>query len=597
MAMIRKLIRQMLAAQILSALTVSLCLLIDNIIIARFLGEEAIAAYGLANPLLLVIGAAGSLLAAGAQVSCSKALGRGSQEEANAGFSSAVGVAAVVSAVFMAAVLLFHPFLAGLMGAGHSGELFEQTKDYLAGFSLGAPGSVGALALVPFMQMAGQSNLLIVAVLTMTVTDVGLDLLNVLVFHGGMFGMGLASAVSYYAALGVSCFYFLSGRSIFRFSMKQVRMKKTAELIRCGFPACFTMGATVLLVLVMNRLLDRLGGSGAVAAFAVIMSIGNSACCISTGIGGVSLTVAGILFQEEDRNGLRDMLKLMCRWSVILGLGMGIILLAGAPAFVSVFIPNAGRTRELAVLGLRLFAAGLIPCCVINALKYSWQATGRVALTEMISLAGGAVLPALAAWGFSRFLHVEGAWLFFAAGNLLALALTGLLVWKKTGERPWRNGAALLLKKNFGATPDQIMELEIHTLPEAADAAKQVERFCLEHGQDARVSNHIALCVEEMTGNTIQHGFARDGRENHLSVRIQQKDGQWVLRFRDDCRAFDPVHYVPEEGQQAVGIRLVMAMAEEAHYTYSLNLNNLALKLPGTAADGGQSSRENGGSR
>ena len=42
--MIRKLIRQMLTAQIFSALTVSLCLLIDSIMISRFLGEKAIAA-------------------------------------------------------------------------------------------------------------------------------------------------------------------------------------------------------------------------------------------------------------------------------------------------------------------------------------------------------------------------------------------------------------------------------------------------------------------------------------------------------------------------------------------------------------------------
>ncbi len=585
MSMIRKLVRQMLAAQVLSALTVSLCLLIDNIMIARFLGEEAIAAYGLANPLLLVIGAIGSLLAAGVQVVCSKALGRGSQEEANAGFSSAVGVSAVVSLVFMALVLLLHPFLARVMGAGSGGTLFSQTKDYLAGFSLGAPGSIGALALVPFLQMAGQSNLLIAAVLTMTVTDVALDLLNVLVFHGGMFGMGMASAVSYYAAMGISCFYFLSKKSIFRFSLRQVSLKKIAELFRSGFPACFNMGATVLLVFMMNRMLESMEGSGAVAAFTVIMTIGNSACCITTGIGGVSLTMAGILYQEEDRTGLRNLLKLMCRCSVVLGLGMGIVMLAGAPVFASVFIPEAGRTKDLAILGLRLFAAGLIPCCLNSMLKYSYQAMGRVTLTEMISLAAGAVLPALAAWGFSRFLHTEGAWLFFAVGETLALVLIGLLVWKKTGEHPWRNGAALLLDRDFGARPDQMMELEIHTLPEAAEAAKRVERFCLEHGQDARVSNHIALCVEEMAGNTIEHGFARDGRENHLAVRIQHKDGQWTLRFRDDCSAFDPVHYMPEEGQQAVGIRLVMAMAEEAHYTYSLNLNNLALKLRGTPAE------------
>ena len=111
------------------------------------------------------------------------------------------------------------------MGAKVGTALFDQTRDYIAGFSLGAPGSMGALVLVPFMQMAGQSGLLIVAVLTMTVTDIAFDLLNVLVFHGGMFGMGLASALSYYAAMIVSAFYFLSGKCVFRFSLKGITFR------------------------------------------------------------------------------------------------------------------------------------------------------------------------------------------------------------------------------------------------------------------------------------------------------------------------------------------------------------------------------------
>ena len=90
--MIRKLIRQMLTAQILSALTVSLCLLIDNIMIANYLGVESLAAFSIANPVLLAIGAVGTMLGAGVQVVCSRSLGRGSQEETNAGYSSALAV-------------------------------------------------------------------------------------------------------------------------------------------------------------------------------------------------------------------------------------------------------------------------------------------------------------------------------------------------------------------------------------------------------------------------------------------------------------------------------------------------------------------------
>ena len=40
-----------------------------------------------------------------------------------------------------------------------------------------------------------------------------------------------------------------------------------------------------------------------------------------------------------------------------------------------------------------------------------------------------------------------------------------------------------------------------------ADWAKDdalAEEFCRQHGQDARISNHIALCIEEMAGNVIR---------------------------------------------------------------------------------------------
>ena len=59
------------------------------------------------------------------------------------------------------------------------------------------------------------------------------------------------------------------------------------------------------------------------------------------------------------------------------------------------------------------------------------------------------------------------------------------------------------------------------------------------------------------------------------------KDGYWTLRFRDDCFAFDPVSHIANAGapDESVGIRLAMRIADEARYTYSMNLNNLTLVL------------------
>ena len=581
--MIRKLIRQMLAAQILSALTVSLCLLIDNIMICRFLGVEAIAAYGLANPILLVIGAIGSMLAAGVQVACSKSLGSGSREETNRGYSSAIALMLGISLVLVLAVLLLRNPLSTLMGAGREGKLFDDTRDYLTGFILGAPGSMGALVLVPFLQMAGQSNLLIVAVLAMTVSDVVLDLLSVLVFHNGMFGMGLASSLSYYVAMVIAMGYFLSRKCVFRFSLKMVTLRKIRELIVGGVPTVFTMASSVVLVFILNRILLGVGGSKAVAAYSVILTLGNASNCISTGMGGVSLTLSGILYHEEDRTGLRDLLRTLVRYAALLGVGMCVLVAAFAPVLVGIFIPETGAARSMTIQGLRLFALGLIPCCVINALKSLYQGTGRVHLTEIISVGEGAVLPALAAFLFSRFLGVTGVWLYYVVGEVLALVCIALYVWKKKGAVSLDSQDFLLLREDFGVKPENLMETEISSLEDVARAAQAAGDFCRKHGQSDKLANHIALCLEEMASNTVIHGFGEKNR-NHLSVRVQHKGQRWVLRFRDDCRAFDPVSYVPSGNREdSLGIRLVMAMADDVRYTYSLNLNNLTIKL--TAAE------------
>lgn len=584
--MIKKLVRQMLAAQVLSALTVSLCLLIDSIMIGRFLGVDAIAAYGLANPILLIIGAVGSMLSAGIQVVCSKSLGKGSQEETNKGYSSAIAVAVIVSVIFAVLVLLLRKPIATLLGAGTEGTLFDETSDYMAGFVIGAPGSMGALILVPFLQMAGKSGLLIAAVAGMTITDIAFDLINVLVFNGGMFGMGLASSLSYYVALLIGGGYFLSKKCVFRFSLDRIKRQKIRELFTGGVPTVFNMASTVILTFVLNKLLLSVGvssGSVAVAAYSVMTTILNASNCIATGVGGVSLTLAGILYNEEDRNGLRELLRTMTKHSFLLGIAVGIILLIFAPAFVSLFISEEGEAMKMAVLGVRILSAGLIPCCLNNAIKNIYQGTGHPLATEIISVIEGAALPIMTALIMSVFLSVTGVWFYFAGGELLTMILILVFaVIRNKKQKTSYTDALLYLSFSFGVPEEDLMETDISSIKEVSAAAEAAGRFCNAHGQNSLVSNRIALCIEEMAGNTVSHGFSKNGKENHLSVRIQHKNGNWVLRFRDDCRAFDPIHYIPDETKaECTGIRLVLKMADEIRYTYSMNMNNLTIMMKG----------------
>ena len=576
--MIRKLVRQMLTAQILSALTVSLCLLVDNIMIGHFLGERALTAYGLANPVLLVMGAVGSMLCAGAQVACSRSLGRGDREETDIGYSTTIAVGGLFSLTFMLLSFALRAPIARLLGARES-MLLSDTSRYIAGFSIGAPASVGALVLVPFMQMAGQSGLLIVAVLGMTVTDVAFDLMNVFLFHGGMFGMGLASALSYYVAMIIGATYFLSKKCVFSFSLRRIQWRKVRELVRGGVPSLFGMLSSVVMVFAVNRILLNAGGEAAVAAFSVINTIMNASNGISTGSGGVALTLSTVLYNEEDRAGLRELLRTLARSSVVLGLAVMALLMTFARPCVALFIPNAGESQSLAIQGLRVFSTGLTFCCMSNVLRSCYQGTGRVQMMEAISVLDNAVLPVLTAFLFSLVVGVNGTWfLFLASETMTMLGILGY-VWVKKRHITWLPEDVLLLRAGFGVPPEDLLEVDPVSLEDVMTVSHKAYDFCKRAGGSDRLASHLSLCIEEMGGNIVIHGFASE-KKNHLSIRLQHKHNTWTLRFRDDCMAFDPVQHISlVNAQDSVGINLAMRMADEARYTYSMNLNNLALIL------------------
>ena len=120
--MINKLFKQMLLTQILSSMTVTLCMLIDSMMIGRFLGVDAMTAYGLASPVLLVFAALGCLVSAGVQVMCGKTMGSGDKKGTNACFTVSVVLWAGISVVGLIAVLGFTDPICTLLGAGEQGQ-------------------------------------------------------------------------------------------------------------------------------------------------------------------------------------------------------------------------------------------------------------------------------------------------------------------------------------------------------------------------------------------------------------------------------------------------------------------------------------------
>lgn len=584
--MIRKVFKQMLVAQILSAMTVMLCMLVDSMMIGRFLGVESVTAYGLASPVLLIFAAFGSMLSAGIQVICGKTMGSGDREATNACYSASVVLAVLISAIGLALVLIFATPICRLLGAGEptpDNTVFFLTRDYLRGFILGAPAFIIAQIMVPFLQISGNRGRLTVAVIVMTLADIVFDVLNVFVFEGGTLGMGLASSLSYVLAVGIGGAYFLKKDCMFKLNLRAVTPRLCGELIHAGVPTVINQLSLVLLVFALNNILLDVGQNVAVAAYSVISTVGNICYCFGSGIASVALLLSSIFYSDEDKSALRQLMRTMCQYAIVLDLAVTAVVLITAPYLVWLFLRDDPVASTMATFGLRLFALSLLPSALNTSLKNFYQGVNRTRFTEAISVMQNFAFTVLFAFLLSRVLRTTGVWLGFVCGETLTLLIIAAVVWIREKKIVFSADAFAMLPKDFGVPEADCLELSVKSMKEAVAASQRSAEFCAAHGESSKNCMMISLCVEEMVSNIVNHGFTKDHSEHSVDLRLLFKGNTRIIRIRDNCVNFDPLLYFElhktEDPVAHVGIRMVMNMVKSANYVNSLGLNNLTLVL------------------
>lgn len=582
--MLRKIFRQMLISQIVSAMAVTLCLLVDSIMIGQFLGLKSLAAYGLANPVLLIFAAFGSMLSTGVQVTCSKAMANGNEEEINRLFSVSVTVVMVFSIVGLTLVLLFLDPLCVLLGAKNGSEIHELTKDYLRGFIIGAPAFLAAQVLVPYLQMSGERVRLVVAVLGMTVADIGFDFLNVYVIKQGTFGMGLASTVSYYMALIIGGAYFFKKRCAYKFRPKLIGLRGLKEIAEGGIPTVVNQISLVLLVFTINKVMMRVGGDVAVGAYSIVSTIANLGYCLGSGLSEVTLMLGSIYYSEEDEKTLNELVKVQSTYALLINMVATALFLVFTRFFVRFFLNSNPDAESAAIFGLRMFAISLIPSAVNAAFKKYYQAIGMIRFSESISVAQNFFFPAIVVLTMGKIMGEAGVWWYYLIGELLSLIYISIYVSIKSKKRIFSHVSYVCLPENFGLPPEDVLEISIVNFDQVTDAAIAAAEFCEKKGHSKKRCMYTSLCIEEMSNNIIQHGFV-EGQDNRIDIRLTQKEHSLIVRIRDNCKGFDPVKFLEmskkrnEDPTSHIGIRMTFKVVKNVQYVNSLGLNNLMLEI------------------
>lgn len=581
---IKNLFTQTLVFMIMGIVVSTFGMMIDGVIIGNLLGVEQIAAYGLVSPVFSIFSAIGSVFSNGMQAFAAKYMGKGETDKANKVFSMSILSVEIVAIITAVLCVIFLDQIAVLLGAtGESAHLAGEVKQYFVGLIIGLPFIVGVSNLSPIMQLDGDRGRAFMSTIVMTSVNITLDLMNVYVFKFGMFGMALATTISYFCAFVTLLLHFKKKNIMFKFTMQKIDFTEMAGVVGLGLPGATSILCTTFRSYSINQILLSISGSTAIAAFSVKNSLTSLLSSYSLGIGMTTLMLAGIVLGEEDKSNVHHLLKTAMKYA-ILGTGLiAIVTFIFASPLAMLFLDAENvETLSLAVRCIRFHTVSMPLYSMIYVIMNFMQGTKNVKMAHTVCILDNFVyIVALAAiLGFS--FGTDGVWVAFPLTEVAMCLTLLIIVCVRNKKFPKDIMAFAFLPKNFGADEEAVLEMSISNIEDVITLSKETEKFCKQHGADKHRTYLLALAVEEMAGNVIEYGFI-DGKKHNMELRLVKKNDDYIIRIRDDCKAFNPLKQLEltdkNDPFSNIGIRMISKMAKNFDYVNTMKINNLIIRV------------------
>lgn len=586
--MIDGVFKKLSAVQIMVSVTSSVSMIVDSIIISRFLGMNAVAAAGLITPVLMFILAFSGVLSSGGQLTVGQKLGRGKIDEANKSLSLNVALVLLSSAVIIILTFVFSNQICVFLGAEKDSLLFFEAKKYLRGYILGTPGIIGMLSLIPIMNIDGDKKRTSMSAMSATIGDILLDLICVVVFPGNIFAIGLASSISYYIAFGVILghFFVKNDKHVLKISFKNLAWKEAFQTLYLGSPAALQKVLRTLLSFTVNQILIAAGGAMALAAFTIISNIGNLINSVGQGMSAATLTMTGVMYGERIKKNLSDLYKAFIKYSILWNLIMAVFVLVSADYLVVLFMTSKGADVSTVALGLRIFSIDFVFYSLCLCAKSYYQGIKRMKVNYIITVFEGYICIAFFTWLFGRFFGLNGVCLGYGIGDAVSILsiIFGIIITNK--RLPHSMSDALLLQDGYAIPEDSTFHSSVTNIDDAIEVSKKAYEF-VEQYKDGNTALSggvkVSLAVEEFTKNIIQYGFTKV-KDPQIDVFMYIENGRVVLQIKDNCEKFSPVDYMrshagDSEMTKYNGIPLMFGLAKDIEYYSVLGMNKLVIEI------------------
>ena len=581
--MITRLLFRLLPMQILIAAIGAVNGVVSGLFASNFVGGESLSAVGLYNPITVFLSAVGLLLIGGSQILCGQFLGKHQVQRTRDIFSLDIAVTAFV-AIFMTSIMAIGAFfdLTGIFTK--DAEVRQYFNQYLLGMAIGVFPQLMGQQLAAFLSLENKKKRTTIAVIVFILLNLVLNYVFVVAMRLGSFGLALASSLGQWAFMLIQAEYFIRPGAMLKFSMSSVHIGDLPELIITGLAGAVSMGCQTIRGFAVNGIIETYVGAAGLSAFAAANLFMGFFWAVQAGMLSVCRMMISVSVGEEDRQTLKDIMKVMFTKFVPLISLISILIMVFAEPITQLYYRDpADPAYEMTVWGFRILPLCLAPAVIFTVFICYYETMKRRITVNVLSVIDGVICVTLFSWILTPVIGMNGVYIANVINGIITAGSIIPCSYMIIRKFPTTMAELLALPDSFGVPEDRRMDISLKSMEKVVTVSQKVEQFCLEHGIDKRRASLSGLAMEEMAGNVIDHGFEEDGKSHSVDIRVALKDDDVILRIKDDCVPFDPVEREdivdPDDITKNIGIRMVHAISKKFEYQNILGLNVLTIRI------------------
>ena len=555
---------------ILMAMTLTMSIVVDSIIVGNMLGARALSAVNLVLPMVMVYNTVAVCLGLGAATLISVAKGRRDPDTVNTVFTAAFCSMLAIGLLMLAGQVATLDGITRLLTGEPS--LRPLVKSYLHVLVYGTPLIVMVPGLAYCLRVDAQVRLASTILIVSNLVNLALDLVYMGPLQMGIAGSSLATVSGY--VIGACCLlpYLFSNKRSLHFKSDLLTalpalFRTLGTIVKTGFPAAMGSILITFKILCINHIVLAVKGPSALVAFSVCLSCLSFVSMFISGAAQTMTPIVGVLYGEKDYRGVYFVVRRAFITLMIASIAATLLLEAVPGQILGLFGVHGAADIAEGIPAIRIFSLSLIGTSTTFLSMYYYMTIGHTKISTAISIVQGAAVVPIAL-AMSQLIGVSGVWAAFSVAEIVTILMIAACFSHMKRKSPQKYSSPLLLDREQLPGGHRLETTSNADEEAIRETVRRITGFIGDLGIAPKTAEAVPAAIRATTA-VIFSPPSLTGKSQYVDIGLHVQEDKIIVTLRDNGKN------VSQRGDTG----LAQSLAETCQVTYAqaIGFNNHTL--------------------